>query len=113
MNHYTGKFSFTVPEGHADAGKKIEKPFECDLPENEVEAQQIMSDKKLSLVDLVSDKVKANARSSAYQAATIVYRPSDVSEDDIKERMVRDFIRLGMSEEAARALVTSSVPPKQ
>jgi hypothetical protein len=35
------------------------------------------------------------------------YRPSEVSPEEIKERMVRDYIRLGIAEDIARAQVTS------
>lgn len=64
-----------------------------------------MTDKKLSLLEMVNDKLKANARSNAYQAALLPYRPSEVSPEDIKERMVRDYIRLGVPEAMARAQV--------
>lgn len=112
MQTKVGKFSFSVPEGHAEAGKKIEKAFdyqECDTVE---EATQVLTEKNLSIVELVNDKLKANARSNAYQSATLVYRPSEVSPEDIKERMVRDFIRLGVSEEVARTQVDSLLASK-
>jgi hypothetical protein len=51
--------------------------------------------------------LKANARSNAYQAALLPYRPSEVTPDEIKERMVRDYIRLGVPEDAARKQVDS------
>jgi hypothetical protein len=35
------------------------------------------------------------------------YRPSEVSQDDIVERMVRDYIRIGVSEETARKQVAA------
>lgn len=112
MRQLSGKFSFTVPEGHAEANNKIEKTFEykqCDTLE---EANQIITDKKWNIVELVNDNLKTNARSSAYQSATLVYRPSEVSPEDIKERMVRDFIRLGVSEETARAQVEALLANK-
>lgn len=108
MKTEVGKFSFSVPEGHAEAGKKIEKAFEYSVCENDAEATQVLTDKKLSLTEIVNDKLKANARSNAYQAALLPYRPSEVSAEDIQERAIRDLIRLGMAEEQARALVTSA-----
>lgn len=113
MKQGVGKFSFKVPDtvnestglAHPDAGKKIEKAFEFDICENDAEASKVMTDKKWSLLDMVNDSLKANARSNAYQSATIVYRPSQVDPDDIRERMIRDYIRLGIPEEAARAQV--------
>ena len=106
-----GKFTFTVPTDpdptkvHADAGKNIEKPFEYLQVENDEEADKILADKKLSRVELVNDWLKKNARSNAYQAATLVYRPSEVPVEDIYERMRRDAIRTGMSEEAANVFI--------
>ena len=107
MKTEVGKFSFAVPEGHPEAGKKIEKAFEYQVCETQDEAQKILTDKNLSLVDIVNDKLKANARSNSYQAALLPYRPSEVSPEDIKERMVRDFIRLGIAEDVARNQVES------
>lgn len=116
MKHQVGKFKFSVPEDaktpngdlHADAGKELEKPFEYDEPETEDEARAILEKRKLNLVGLVSEKVKNLARSAAYQAATLVYKPSEVSAEDIQERAIRDLIRLGMNEEAARNMVVTA-----
>lgn len=105
MKTQVGKFSFSVPEGHPQAGEKIEKAFEFSQCETEQEAQQVITDKKWNIVSMVNDTLKANARSNAYQAALLPYRPSEVSPEDIKERMVRDYIRLGIPEETARAQV--------
>ena len=103
MKSLAGKFTFAVPEGHAQAGEKIEKAFEYKQVENETEAQAVLTEKKWSIVDMVNDTLRANARSNAYQAALLPYRPSEVTPDEIKERIIRDFIRLGMPEDAARA----------
>lgn len=107
MKNQVGKFSFTVPEGHAQAGQTIEKGFEFAQAENDAEATQILTEKKISVVELVNDWLKKNARSNAYQAATLVYRPSEVPVEDIYERMRRDAIRTGMSEEQANAFIES------
>jgi hypothetical protein len=100
-----GKFSFTVPEGHAESGKTIEKPFTFVEVETDAEADKILADKKLSRKELVNDWLKKNARSNAYQAATLVYRPSEVPVEDIYERMRRDAIRTGQSEEQANVFI--------
>lgn len=113
MKTEVGKFSFAVPEGHQEAGKKIEKGFEFQVCENDAEASTVLTEKKLSLMDIVNDKLKANARSNAYQAALLPYRPSEVSPEDIKERMVRDFIRLGIAEDVARKQVESLLAANQ
>lgn len=108
-----GKFTFKIPEGHPDAGKKIEKSFDYSETENITEAESVMADKKWSLKDMVDETLKANARSNAYQAALLPYRPSEVSPDEIKERMIRDYIRLGVSEDAARKQVESMLAATQ
>jgi len=100
-----GKFTFAVPEGHQDAGQKIEKSFEYQQVSDVVEAEKVIADKKWNVVSMVNENLKANARSNAYQAALLPYRPSEVSPEDIRERMIRDYIRLGVSEEIARAQV--------
>jgi hypothetical protein len=105
-----GKFSFKVTtEGHPDFGKKIEKAFEYKVCENRAEAEQVMADKKWDFTDMVNDNLKENARSNAYQSATLVYKPSEVPQEDIKERMVRDYIRMGKTEERARQLVEAAL----
>jgi hypothetical protein len=105
MKQLVAKFTFAIPEGHPQYGEKIEKPYEYKQVENDAEATSVMTEKKWKLTDLVNDVLKANARSNAYQAALLPYRPSEVTPDEIKERMIRDYIRLGISEEAARAQV--------
>lgn len=113
MKSLVGKFTFTVPEGHAQAGQTIEKPFEYLVVETETEADAVLVEKKLSKLELVNDNLKKNARSNAYQAATLVYRPSEVPVEDIYERMRRDAIRTGMSEEQASAFIDSLKAAKQ
>lgn len=107
MQNKTGKFSFAIPEGHPQAGEKVEKTFDYRLCDNETEATTTITEKKWSVVALVNDNLKANARSNAYQAALLPYRPSEVSPEDILERMVRDYIRLGVPEDTARTQVTA------
>jgi hypothetical protein len=100
-----GKFTFAIPEGHAEEGKKVEKPFEYPQVENESEAATVMESKKWKLLGMVNEALRRNARSNAYQNALLPYKPSEVPEENIVERMVRDYIRLGASEEKARAAV--------
>jgi len=105
METKIGKFTFAVPEGHPQAGEKLEKSFEYKVCNTEDEAKSVISEKKWSLTGLVNDVLKANSRSNAYQAALLPYRPSEVTPDEIKERMVRDYIRLGIPEDVARKQV--------
>lgn len=102
METKVGKFSFAVPEGHSQAGDKIEKTFDYQVCNTQAEAESVIAEKKWNVVSMVNDVLKANARSNAYQAALLPYRPSEVSAEDIKERMIRDYIRLGIPEAAAR-----------
>jgi hypothetical protein len=108
-----GKFTFAIPEGHAQAGEKIEKTFDYSQVTSETEAQSVLTEKKWSLVGMVNDVLKANARSNAYQAALLPYRPSEVSPEDIKERMIRDYIRLGIPEDTARKQVEALLAASQ
>lgn len=108
MKTLVGKFSFKVPEDSPvveERGKKVEKAFEYKETENDAEAQAVMAEKKWSLKDMVDEALKSNARSNAYQSALLPHKPSEVSQDDIKERMIRDYIRLGIAENIARAQV--------
>lgn len=105
MKSLVGKFSFAIPEGHAQAGDKIEKAFDYKVVETAEEASQVITEKKWNVIAMVNDVLKANARSNAYQAALLPYRPSEVTPEEIKERMVRDYIRLGIPEDTARKQV--------
>lgn len=105
MQTKVAKFTFSIPEGHPQAGEKLEKSFEYQVCDNDSEAQTVITEKKWSVVSMVNDTLKANARSNAYQAALLPYRPSEVSPEDIKERMIRDYIRLGIPEDTARKQV--------
>jgi hypothetical protein len=105
MKTLVGKFTFAVPEGHAQAGDKIEKTFDYTQVETLDDAHKVIAEKKWNVVAMVNDVLKQNARSNAYQAALLPYRPSEVSAEDIQERMIRDYIRLGIPEETARKQV--------
>jgi len=102
-----GKFTFAIPEGHPQAGEKIEKSFDYSQVTSESEAQTVLAEKKWNLMGMVNDVLKANARSNAYQAALLPYRPSEVSPEEIQERLVRDYIRLGIPEDTARKQVAA------
>ena len=117
METKTAKFTFAIPEGHPQAGEKIEKVFEYRQCVTDAEANQVITDKKWSVRTMVNDALKSNARSNAYQAALLPYKPTEVPAEDIKERMIRDYIRLGVPEEAARkqveALLAATATPAE
>lgn len=109
METKIGKFTFSVPDGHPKAGDKVEKTFEFQVCETPEEAHAVIAEKKWNVTSMVNDVLKANARSNAYQAALLPYRPSEVSPEDIRERMVRDYIRLGLPEDIARQTVENTL----
>lgn len=110
MNEKVGNFTFKVPEGHPEVGKKIEGTFpytEC-VDEDEALAE-LASRPKLTILSLVNEYLKTSGRANAYQAAVIPYRET-VSPEKVQDRMVKDMIRLGMSREAAQNQVSSLFP---
>jgi hypothetical protein len=113
METKVGKFSFAIPDGHAQAGEKVEKTFDYKVCNTLEEASAVIEEKKWNVVSMVNDVLKANARSNAYQAALLPYRPSEVSPEEIKERMVRDYIRLGIPEDTARKQVEALLAASQ
>jgi|SRR5215831_2651634 len=98
-------FTFRVPEGHEKAGEKITKSFQFDQCETDAEAVQLIADKKWSVKDLANEALKTNARSNAYQNALAPYRPTERTPEQIRQDLIRDFIRSGKSEELATKLV--------
>lgn len=111
---FTDELNFTVPaadkikpEQSHRAGEKYKKSFSYAQVSNDAEAQAVCEAKEWTLVDFVNDALKSAARSSAYQSELSLYAKSEVSAEDIKERMVRDYIRLGIPEDVARNTVNS------
>lgn len=115
MQTKVAKFSFTVPQDspvESERGQKVEKSFEYKVCENDTEAQQVITEKKWSVLGMVNDALKANARASSYQNALAPHKASEVSAEDIKDRMIRDYIRLGVPEDVARKQVDSLLAAK-
>lgn len=98
----------TVKEG-ASAGAEIEKPFTYREVDSDELATKIITEKGWNLQELVNRKLKADARSNAYQAELLQHKPVTTTRtsDEIKESMVRDALRLGMTETDARNYVDS------
>jgi len=106
----------TVKEG-AVAGAEIEKAFSFRQVDSDDLANKIITEKKWDLQELVNRKLKADARSNAYQAELLQHKPITTTRtpEEIAETMVRDAIRMGFSESDARAYVDSmlsSLPKK-
>jgi len=111
MQSKLATFTFVVPtdddveKRHVDAGKEISKTFSYDVCDTEEEAQKVLADKKWTILEMVNNKLKSSARSNSYQNALIPYKPTEVKPEEIRARMIRDFIRMGVSEEVATAQV--------
>lgn len=115
MENKVEKFTFTVPSDspvESERGTKQERTYTYQVCDNETEAQEVIASKKWSIVNLVNDRLKSSARANAYQTALAPHKPSTVSEDDIVERMVRDFVRLGVPESSAREMVAAATAAK-
>ena len=111
-------FTFKIPENHPaskdEQGNRVtvEKEFTFQVCQNESEALAVMAYKQWDLVEMINDQLKANARSSAYQTALAAYQVSEVPAEKIRERMIKDFIRSGLSEAQATAVVDSALAQK-
>lgn len=108
----TDKLTYKVPENSAkkDAqpeGTKVTVEFDFDYCESADEAAKVAESKNWTLLEFVNDTLKQNARANKYQNEMALHKPSDVTPEEIKARMVRDFIRLGLPEDVARAQVES------
>lgn len=109
MKDMVGTYKFKVPatSGHPDAGKKFEKSYDFQQCESVEEAEKVAAEKGWTLLEFVNDKLDSLGYSASYQNTLAIYKPSDVTPEEIKARMVRDFIRLGLTEEVAKAQVES------
>jgi hypothetical protein len=106
---------FTVPKEapvEAERGTSVQREFEFRQITTEAEAYKVIASKEWNLVELVNRKLKGDARSNAYQALTLKYKPSTVSPDEIKERAIRDLMRIGIPEEMAKAQVEAMLAAK-
>lgn len=64
------------------------------------------------VLELINSQEKMNARANEYQKATAPYRPDPNDPAVIRERMIKDFQKLGVSEAVARAQVESLLAAK-
>lgn len=105
-------FSFTVPDGHAEAGTKYTRAFQWQEPETDAEALTVIASKKnWSVRGLVADALKVAARSNATQNALAPYRPTERTDEDLRNDLVRNFIRLGKTEAEALKAVEDVLGP--
>jgi hypothetical protein len=114
---HSDKLTFTVPasspvEGERGTKQEKEYTFGQVAEGDDDTANAIMRIKGWTIQDFVNDALKGSARSNAYQTALAPHKPSEVSAEDIVERMVRDYIRLGIPEDVARKQVSSMLASK-
>ena len=105
----TGAFSFKVPEGHPEQGNKIDKTFDYIECIDDRQAVAMLDERKWKLRELINDKLKASARSNSYQNALMPYRPSEVSQADIRSRLIRDLVRSGVPETIAITTINAAL----
>ncbi len=99
----TDKYSFTVPEGHEQAGLKVVKQFDFEVCQSPEAAQHMLDTREWDIVELVNDKLKRNARSTSYQKSTLPYKPNDRTPEQQRDRAIRAMIAAGLSEDVATA----------
>lgn len=97
-------FSYKVPKGHADEGKEYEKAFSYPICETNDDVEKVLEGKGWSVLQMVNDALKANARSNAYQLALAAYKTTRTPEQ-LREDIIRDMVRGGINPEVARKQV--------
>ena len=119
LKEFSSKLSYTIPsegvreEMRARSGEKIERKLTFGQVDSDVQAKEVMTEKDWSLIDFVNDQLKAGARSSCYQSTSALYKESKVTADQIKERAIKDLIRVGVPEDIARVTVMGAVESAQ
>ena len=91
----------------ADGSLEVEVPYsyEYNILENDTELRNEFSPK--DLLDLANARLKSTANSGARQKAISPYAQDPNAPAAIRERMVKDAMKLGKTKEAAEAFVDS------
>lgn len=109
MKTETGKATATVRDysDGKDGSTEVEIPYEFsyNVLENDAELREKFSPE--SLRDLANARLKSTANSGARQAAISPYAQDPNSQAAIRERMVKDAMKLGKTKEAAESFVDS------
>jgi hypothetical protein len=117
----TDTLTFTTPKNTtmegATPGEEKELSFTYRQVDSDELANAILEEKKWSIQELVNRKLSADARSARYQSELVKHKPItvNVSVDDIKTRMARDFQRIyasmgkNLSDEAALKMVEAQL----
>ena len=104
-----GKYKFKVPADstHVDAGKQFEREYDYTEVSDSAEATAIMEKEGWTLEGFVNEKLQNRAKSNSYQNALAAYRPTEMSAEDLRASLIRNFIRAGLSEDVASKQVDS------
>lgn len=110
MVNKSDDYTVTVP---ADSpvvdmrGKKLTGKYEFQAVEESDDLDKVLESKEWTLADLINEKLQKLAYSRAVQAALAPHKPSKLSVDEAKEKMVRASMAQGVPEALARATVDS------
>lgn len=119
LKEFTSTLTYTIPsegvreEMKARSGEKIDRKFLFGQVDSEEQAKAVMAAKDWSVIDYVNGELKGNARSSCYQTTSALYKESKVTAEQIMERSIKDLIRLGVTEDIARATIEATVQQSQ
>lgn len=105
----TGKYKFKVPadSSHVDAGKQFERDYDYTATESADEAEKVAEKEGWTLQGFVDTALQNRAKSNSYQNALAAYRPTEMSAEDLRASLIRNFIRAGLSEDVASKQVDS------
>ena len=114
MTDNVGKYKFKVPadSSHVDAGKQFERSYDFPSCDSVDEAIELAEKEGWTLLEFVNDKLQNRAKSNSYQNALAAYRPTEMSAEDLRASLIRNFIRAGLSEDVAAAQVDSILAAK-
>lgn len=104
-----GTYRFRVPlkSGHVDAGKQFDRDYKYPEAIDANEASGIAASEGWTLWGFVNEKLQNRAKSNSYQNALAAYQPTEMSAEDLRASLIRNFIRAGLSEEVAARQVDS------
>ena len=115
INEHNDTTKATVPQSspvEEERGNEHNLPYMYGQIDTEAEnatelAQKVCEVKEWKLVDFVNDALKSNARSNTYQKFLARHKVSKLTNEQMRERMVRQYMQMGASEEKARAQIES------
>src|SRR4051812_25763588 len=91
----------------ADGSKSVEVPYEFEYKVLETPAELANEFSPAQLLDLANARLKSTANSGARQKAIAPFAQDPNSVGAIRERMVKDAMKIGKTKEQAEAFVDS------